>query len=761
MRRRSKRMELVRPEDRRRREKERPADELFLTRRAFVFKGVATLGFGALVARLGQMQLAQSGQFQQSAASNIIRPEPLNGARGLIVDRRKRVLAENRISWRVSLIPAEVPDDEQVRSYLRQQLTGTLGLKDQLVVRKSGLPLGQESAVLAGVAAALGADPAKLTARVKGASGPLYVLRADLTGSEAATLVELERRFPGVHVMNWLDYTLEQHAEDAAPVVVAKDVPRDVALGLQQNSLYLPGVQVSDQYLKRRYTSGSVMAHLLGYVGPVSDTEYAKAHQQMLATGAPIPAYLENDDVGRGGLEAGMEEVLRATHGLRWVVADNRGIEIGELFQRRQEAQPGKTVQMTVDLDFQQQVAQALAAGIQNADAKRKPGTDPVGAGVAIALDPRNGEVLAMVSLPTYDNQKFVDGISQADYQAYLDNPFKPLTNFAVSGEFPPGSPIKPLLACAALQEGPDKGGISPTTAYRCAGQFRVPNTDNEDNGHTYVCWIHQPGHGSLDVRRALAESCDIFFYNVGAPRQQDQYSNEALHYYDPDNSKHYFNGLGVDKMGAYLRREFGFGNPTGIELAGEASGLVPDAKWKFQTLHDYWSVGDTINASIGQGYVSATPLQLAAAIAAIANGGSYYRPRLVKALLDGDGNVVSQTEAEKVRQLGFDPAHIQVVREGMRLAVADPSGTAHGKFALTGNDFPIAGKTGTAEFGQAVNGIYAESHAWFACFAPYEAPTIAVVVLIQGGGEGATFAVPVADAILAAYFGKTPPKTA
>ena len=759
MRRKHKRMELVRLADRHKHALERSSDEVFISRRTLMFKGAAVLGFGTLLARLGQMQLANASAFQTQAEGNIIRPEPLNGARGLIIDRKNRPLAMNRISWSVSLVPAQVPDDPDQLRYLRKQLIATLGLKDQLVVRKSGLPLGAESDVLAGLGQAIGQDPAKLTQSVLGSPDALVVVKADLDPAEVARYGDLDQRFPGSHVMNWLDYILKLHAGDATPIVISKDVSRDVALALQDNALYLPGVQVSDQQLQRQYPAGPELAHVLGYVGPISQKEYEKARADAQRSGEQVPAYLGTDYVGRGGLEESLEQELRGIHGLRWVQADARGVEIGELYHRRQDARPGFSAQISIDQEFQRAVTAALQDGINKAnDAAVKAQKDPVGAGVAIAMNPQTGEILSMVSLPNYDNQKFADGISQADYQAYLNNSFKPLTNFAVSGEFPPGSPIKPLLACGALTEGPNNGGIDAGTQYHCAGSIRVPDTNDEAGGHTYVCWYH-PGHGTLDIRHALSQSCDIYFYNVGAPGQEDQFTKEPLHYYEPNGSKHYFQGLGIDKIGLYLREQFGFGQPTGIELAGEASGRVPDAKWMFQTLHEYWSVGDTINVSIGQGQLSCTPLQLLGAIAAIANGGTYYQPRLVQRLIDAGGKVVREYAPVTVRRLAFDPDHIATVREGMRMTVSDPMGTAHGKFVLTGNDFPIAGKTGTAEFGQAENGVYAKSHAWFTCFAPFDKPEIAVVVLIQGGGEGATFAVPVADAILAAYFGKSAPK--
>jgi len=743
-------MELVRIADRKGRHvDERAADEIFLSRRMLLFKGLFIAGFGGVVAKLGKMQMVDARQYANQVKGNAQRFEVLNAPRGLIVDRNNHVLAENRISWTVSILPPDIPTDDNKLGYVRDQLTSTLGLKEMLVVRRNGLPLGSENYVLKQLAQAIGADPTALVQKVMvDTADNLVEVRKDLTPDDIARYIPLEQQLPGVHVMGQFDYLLELHAADVLPVTVQQDVPKDVALMLESNSIYLPGVQVSDQNLVRRYTSGPEFSHILGYVGPISQEEYDVAQQK------GNNPYIATDVVGRGGLEEALETVLRGAHGGRWVQTDARGVEIAEITSMRHNPTPGYTAVLTIDREFQLAVTAALQDGIKKAaeGALKNGGTAKVGSGVAIAINPKNGEILALVSLPVYDNQLFVDGISDAQYQAYLNDPFKPLTNFAVSGEFPPGSTIKPLLACGALQE----GTVTLDTQYFCAGSIRVPTVNDESGGNTYVCW-DAAGHGAITIENALAQSCDIFFYNVGAPGQEAQGSNIPLHYYIPGQpTPHNFEGLGIDRIDKYLRGSFGFGSPTGIELAGEASGVVPDAKWLFQSpLHEYWSVGDTINVSIGQGHVSCTPLQLACAQATIANGGTYYRPRLVKELRDANGQIYRAYSGEKLWSASVAEAHVQAVRTGMRKTVTE--GTAMGKFVLTGTDIAIAGKTGTAEFGKSVDGKYSLSHAWFTAFAPYEDPEIVVVVLIESGGEGATYAVPVADAILAAHFGKIP----
>jgi len=321
--------------------------------------------------------------------------------------------------------------------------------------------------VLRELAALVGIEPARLLGTVlrSGSDDDLYVIREDLAPDEAARLREEVKRFPGVHVMDRVRYTLEANPGAPRPVLLKKDVDREVALAIEGNRLYLKGVEVSDETLVRQYPAGPEFSHILGYVGPITKEEYE-------AAGGPDGNYLFDDWVGRGGIEEHMEDVLRGQHGLRWVQVDAHGVKVNELESLRQEPQPGKTVVLTIDRDFQLKATEALREGIARAhEAAMKDGREPVGNGVVIALDPRTGAILALVSWPTFDNQLFVDGISQEQYDAYLNDPFKPLTNFAISGEFPPGSTIKPLLACLGLQA----GVVGPNDYVYCAGQIRVP----------------------------------------------------------------------------------------------------------------------------------------------------------------------------------------------------------------------------------------------------------------------------------------------
>jgi penicillin-binding protein 2 len=744
-------MELVRFADRRRyRPNERSPDELMLTRRMFLLKGLVVTGFVALAGKLWQMQMVDSVSYETQAQGNIIKDEPIPAARGMILDRSGEILAENRVIWQVSLTPAQLPRDERDREYVRSQVIATLGLKDMLAIRQNAVPDGISDELVELIASETGVSLDEVRERFENARADDNVIpiKRDLEPEEAERLTEVVRRLPGVVVINYFDYVVESDPVSVTPTVLNPDIDRETALALESNKMYLPGVTVDGEKLVRRYLGGKELAHILGYVGPISEEEYESSR----GTTGQSP-YLRTDYVGRGGIEQAMESELRGRRGVRFVQTDARGLRLAEIEDRRIDPEPGRSLHLTIDQRFQKAVTRALQEGIDAAnEAALAEDKEPVGSGVVVAMDPRTGEILALVSLPNYDNQKFVDGISQADYDELISNPFLPLINLAVSGSFSPGSTLKPLLGCAALEE----KTITTETQYRCAGSINVPTVGYESEYNTYVCWWRQ-GHGTVAIEEAVAESCNIFFYNVGAPHQVAAGMDEPLHYFNPgESTPNYFEGLGIDRIERYLKEEFGFGQRTGIELANETPGVVPNPQWLFQSpLREYWSVGDTINVSIGQGHLECSPLQLTCAMAAIANRGVYYRPRLVRAFGTNNGEVVEELDPDERHVLNIDQENLEVICRGMRRTVTD--GTAWDKFPRTGDDIEIAGKTGTADFGEAIDGSYATHHASFCAFAPFDDPEIVVTVLLPGGGEGSTFAVPVADAVLAAYFGREP----
>jgi penicillin-binding protein 2 len=603
----------------------------------------------------------------------------------------------------------------------------------------------------------------------------LVRLEDDLTTDQAALCRAHLNEIPGVKVMNQLDYMVE-NGRYLERIVVKTGVAREVALKLEANRLYLPGVELEDGVLIRRYPGGEAMSHILGYVGQISQRELDNPKNQN-ELGYPI--YDQNDSIGKDGLELTLERQLCGSRGRRIVEMDASGSSWRVVPGSTIDPVPGENVALTIDLELQRAASEILRAGIaySNADRHAIAAADPSrrvkkesGAGAVVAIDPRTGEVLAMVSFPHYDNQLFVDGISQRKYQEYVsEEANKPLVDRALRGEYPPGSTLKPFMAASALQE----GKLKVDTTYTCSGAIQVPFAWDESKGNTYPCWAWRlGGHQALDVYGALEQSCDVFFYNVGAPRQPiDESKSEYLHYRDKDvlsntlGEKHYFEGLGIQPIKKNLSERFAFGEATGIDLPTEAKGVVPDDEWLARNYQGAgWSVGDTINVSIGQGYFLTTPLQLALNTAAFANGGKILKPQLIRETFAGRPSGTATPKPIVQREIGIKKEHLDVAREGMRRVVHGPTGTAPSSGGLQTKwpktnppeetQITIGGKTGTAELGQAdENGLYDRQHAWFTCYAPFEDPEIAVTVIVEDGGEGSAYAVPVADRVLRAFF--------
>ena len=391
---------------------------------------------------------------------------------------------------------------------------------------------------------------------------------------------------------------------------------------------------------------------------------------------------------------------------------------------------PGHNLHLTLDLELQRFVEAALQRGMAqpNVNSPR---------GVAIVMNPQTGEILAMVSLPTYDNNLFAEGISTRDWRRLSEDPHRPLLNHAVSDMLPPGSIFKVVVAAGALQE----GVITPRTRFNCAGKIVIPDKfapDDPSRAQAFYCW-NRAGHDWLEVVGGIAQSCDIFFYKVGGGFEEND-----------------FDGLGVASIGHYAQL-FGLGEPTGVALPADLGGLVPTADWKRHTFSESWTTGDTYILSIGQGFLLVTPLGMLNAFNVVANGGTLYRPRVVHHVTDAQGNVVQPFEPDIVRTLPVSVEHLSLIKHGMEGAVV--YGTAP-RAQIEG--LRVAGKTGTAQFcdniaqemGICGEGLEQPTHAWFVAFAPVDHPEVSVIVFIYNGGEGSVAAVPVAREILAHYFG-------
>lgn len=758
------------------------ADQLFMTRRMFAAKAAVVGAFATLAAKLGYMQIVQGQQYQLDAENNTQGPQTITPPRGLIYDRAGRELAINERSWQVKVVPGDLPEDAKARRKVLDTLISSLGLPNALVLDPNRVPDGADDTVYRRVAQLVGGSD-KWVARMQAAAkiNYLVLLQDELTEDEAARFRAAAAELPGVEVMNILDYQIGNLGDPRQPVLAKANVPREIALKLAANQLYLPGVTLDDDVLTRRYTGGDVMSHLLGYVGTISEEDRQNTEFSAAA------GYDDNDIVGKNGLERTMEPLLRGKKGVRFVEFDAQGYVVRELPLRSTPAVPGENLKLTIDLELQAAITDFLKNGIQYSNELRKAQgllvqydekthkespIDGSGAGTVVVLDPRSGQVLAMVSWPQYDNQLFVDGISQRKFDEYNNDTHHPLTNHAVMDHYPPGSTLKVFMAATALHE----KTLTPTTQFTCTGGMMVPDDLDESKGQKFWCWSrgHDFGHGSLDVIGGLEQSCDIFFYNVGAPKQPS--GNDFLHYYDINvdsgevdpEAKHYFSGLGIQRIHQDLKGLFWFGQTTQIDLPWEAPGLVPNEQWLWDNYTVGWSVGDTINASIGQGYFLATPLQVALNTAAVANGGTVYKPMLLRAEVDDGKKTVQAFEPTVLRKMPIAPDDVAVVQAGMRKVVSEEQGTANHSI-IDGQEvtkwpntnppgepeIPIAGKTGTAEFGTAVDatGAFVHQHAWFTCFAPFDKPEVVVTVLIEDGGEGSSYAVPVADKALRAYF--------
>jgi penicillin-binding protein 2 len=475
-------------------------------------------------------------------------------------------------------------------------------------------------------------------------------------------------------------------------IVLRRDVDWSGVVALESHQLELPGVSLQVGP-KRYYPFGPLAAHLLGYVGEISESE--------LAAGAG--GYHLGELVGKAGLEKTWEAELRGVGGGQQVEVDALGRRVRVL--KEVPDLPGGTLMLTLDLDLQQAAERALG----EAD------------GALVALDPRNGEVLAMVSHPAYDPNVFARGIHRDEWRSLIQDHKHPLGNRAVQGQFPPGSTFKVAVATGALEE----GVVNPFTHVSCAGGIPFGN-------HFFRCW-KKGGHGTVDLHAAVVQSCDVFFYQVGQR-------------------------LGVDGIAEYARR-LGLGLPTGIQLEHEKSGTIPDTQWKRQRFNQPWFAGETLSVAIGQGYVTATPLQMANLAATIANGGTRYRPQYMKRVEAADGTLRKQMEPEILGEAHLKKSTLAQVQAAMRDVVMTDSGTGK-KARVVGVE--VAGKTGTSQVvkmgedrARSNRGEEAtRDHAWFIAFAPVDAPQIAIACIVEhAGGGGGAIAAPIVQQVLAHYF--------
>ena len=465
-----------------------------------------------------------------------------------------------------------------------------------------------------------------------------------------------------------------------------------------------PGVEIKAR-LFRDYPYGEKMSHLLGYIGRINDEEESQLEENDQAAN-----YRGTDYIGKTGLEQSYESDLHGTTGIEQVEVDAGGRAVRMV--SRTAPVSGNTLILSIDAKLEE-IAENSFGDYR---------------GALVAIDPNNGEVLAFVSKPGYDPNPFIDGIDTQSWEELNNSPDVPLNNRALRGQYPPGSTIKPFMALAGLNYHTRK----PEQTINDPGVYFLPGSSRQ-----YRDW-KAGGHGSVNMFKAIQMSCDTYFYGLA---------------YE----------LGIDNIYNFLSR-FGFGRVTGIDMEGEASGLLPSQEWKMKRYQQIWYPGDTIAVGIGQGYTLVTPLQLAFATATLANNGVAYRPHLVKEVQSKIANANRFIAKDPLYDLNIDPKDLDLVRRAM-IAVTQPGGTA--VYASLGAPYKIAGKTGTAQVIAMKQGEKYDAkkvderlrdHAWFIAYAPADKPRIALAVLVENGGHGGGTAAPIARKVLDYYLlGKVP----
>jgi penicillin-binding protein 2 len=474
-------------------------------------------------------------------------------------------------------------------------------------------------------------------------------------------------------------------------VVIGKDVDWATVVAVEAHQLDLPGITLRARP-RRSYTDGQIGAHVLGYLGEIGPRQLKVLKDQ---------GYTIGDEVGQYGLEKKWEDFLRGQSGGQQVEVDALGRRVRVLHEVTDV--PGYTVHLTLDRQLQDTAFEAL---------KGKEGT-------LVALDVNTGDILAMVSTPAFDPNVFSRGIKSDEWQSLVKDKLRHLSNRAIQGQYPPGSTFKIITAIAGLEE----GVLQPESRISDPGYYYFGNRQFRD-------W-KKGGHGSVDLHRAIVESCDTYFYQAGQR-------------------------IGVDRIAKWARA-FGLGEKSGAALDDEKGGIVPDSEWKRKRFRQPWYPGETLSVAIGQGYLTVTPLQLANMMAALANGGTLYRPRIVSKIESVDGTSVREFGPEKIRTISMKPATLERLHKALAHVVNGAGGTGG---AARSTVVEIAGKTGTAQVIE-MKGAYLKSeqlsyfnrdHAWFVAYAPAQNPKIAVVTLVEHGGHGGDAAAPLAKKVIERY---------
>jgi penicillin-binding protein 2 len=669
--------------------------------RIYIAIGAIALVFIGFIVQLFNLQVVQGPDYVAAAENNRTQEINIPAPRGIILDRNGTVLASNIASYNVVITPADLPDDE-----------GSIQEVYRSLSRLIDVPVNLNEIT---------------------PENPYVPCTSEHGIAQIANFGETTAPF--------------------SPVRIKCNIDEQLAKVLMEKAVDLPGVSVEVEPV-RDYPTGDLTANVIGYLGPIpAEFEDIYKEQGLVSN---------RDKVGYAGVELSLEDYLLGQNGLRTVEKDVGGQVLRDLLPP-QPAVPGDNIQLTLDTRLQK-AAQTIL--IQEIDALNRISSTGVRAtsGVVIAMNPKTGEILAMVSWPSYENNRMARIIPAYYMEQLQDDGREPLLNHAVQAERPSGSVFKLVTATGALNE----HVVTVDQVIDAPGQITLTEkyyANDPGRAKNFVDWNRdQGGFGKITFVECIANSSNVCFYKLGGGYQDEI----------PE-------GLGVCRLGAYARA-LGYGAPSGIELPGEENGLIPDPTWKRINQGENWSTGDTYLASVGQGYVLATPIQVLMSAATMANNGKLMQPTILREVLDGEGNVIkpfeprekwdvttdpvveemapTQSVGSSCRPTGnyktVDPYVIQKVREGMRGAVT------HGTLAdiFAGVDIPAAGKTGTAEYcdniAQSKNlcqpGNW-PTHAWTVAFAPFEDPEIAVVAFVYNGGEGATIAGPIVKNVIQYYF--------
>ena len=572
-------------------------------------KRVVLLVLIVLCMRLFDLQILKGDEMRKLSEQNRVRVKKILAPRGMIYDRKGKVVADTRPSFNLYLIREDIRDFNQTVDGLAKLL--------------------------------------------------------DLDREDIITRLKEARDYPS-----------------SFPVKIESDLNKDQVAKLETNKFYLPGVTIQIEP-KRNYPYGIMLAHVLGYVSEISSEELAAKENK---------GYTPGDYTGKFGLEKAYEPYLRGIDGEQRVEVDATGREVRVL--DTVEPIAGNSLHLNIDMDLQMAVEKAF-------EGKK---------GGCVVTDPRNGDVLVLLSRPAFDPNQISSGATKEYWAKVAMDKTHPLQNRVTQGRFPPGSTFKPVLALKGLE----KGIINENSSFPCRGGFSYGN-------RVFKCW-RKEGHGSIAVHRGIVESCDVFFYNLGLK-------------------------LGIDNIHE-MAETIGLTKVTGIDLPGEKAGVVPSTAWKQKTYGEKWYEGETVSVSIGQGAVWLTPMQLQQLSSFIANEGVTYKPRIVNKIVSPQGKVLKVFEPAILTNAKVNKQAMTIVKDGMKGVVNEPRGTAYASRLAS---VSISGKTGTAQ--SASLGTGKGDHAWFVAFAPSDAPVLSMAILIEFGGHGASMSAPIAKIVTESYF--------